>query len=102
MNDAKLNTFLPNWNTPVEPYMCTDAGPTEGGKSSVPVGYIENWNNPAEPEMHGNTVASEASPNGDNTGSYPTSITLPDMGDLRNRTGGTNSPPAPGKTGAGI
>lgn len=27
--DAKLNSYIPNWNTPVEPYYCGDSAPAE-------------------------------------------------------------------------
>lgn len=51
-----------------------------------------------------NTPGSEGScptptQQGDNP-SYPTSITLPDMGDKRNKSGGNSAPPTPEKPGA--
>ena len=37
---------------------------------------------------------------GSNPSTYPTSVTLPDKGDTRNKSGGSNSDPCPAMPGA--
>jgi hypothetical protein len=94
----KPGDVLPNWDQPVEPYVCTDSGPTYGGKSSGAPDYKANWDEAVTPKTF-TERASVDTPDGDN----PSNYSLPQFGngtDPRKYGGSSNSNPTPGKTGA--
>jgi len=94
----KPGDTIPNWNQPIEPYVCTEKGPTYGGKSGGSQEVKANWDEPVSPRTYTDR-ASDDMPGGDNPGNY----SMPPFAngtDHRNRTGGSNSNPTPGKVGA--
>lgn len=84
---------------PPAPEKDSTMGPTQGGKSSLPVQPHGDRLTPA-PEHFGATY-SESCPDGDNPSIGGISADLPSQGDLRNKDTQRGSNPYPGKPGAG-
>jgi hypothetical protein len=92
---------IPNWDKPVEPHMPGSEGsvPDMSGKESLPSPTHDH----IEPVL-GTVEDEDKWPCGDNPsmpGSYGKQpITLPDMGDRRNKASGGGADPYPAKPGA--